>query len=345
MKALSILPIACLFLAPGCQRPAVVKAGGSLTAVPADQGRPAQEPRETRATGSVQAIRASNVQVPQILDRGGNLTLVKLALNGSLVNQGDTLAEFDRTAQVDAAREAKAKFEDLVHQVRQKVAQNRSDAEKRALDLKQAEAELAKARIQLRIAPVIGEIKRLQNEAKAEGAVARVASLKEIDRARATADAAALRILELQTERQKVALDRAYLNMEKLVLRAAMAGMVALENVWRQGSMGHPQEGDRLWPGQLLLRIFDPGEMEVHVQIAEPDIAVLRPGATAVVYLDAYPGAAFRARFHSASPVATSAIGSPIKNFIARFRLEQSDPRLLPDLSAAVVLRIEGAQP
>jgi hypothetical protein len=40
----------------------------------------------------------------------------------------------------------------------------------------------------------------------------------------------------------------------------------------------------------------------------------------------------------SASPVASSALGSPIKTFSARFRLDKSDPHLLPDLSAAVVL-------
>jgi hypothetical protein len=56
------------------------------------------------------------------------------------------------------------------------------------------------------------------------------------------------------------------------------------------------------------------------------------------VFLDAYPDAKFRAAFHSASPVATTALGSPIKNFTARFRLAQNDPRLLPDLSAALVI-------
>jgi hypothetical protein len=59
------------------------------------------------------------------------------------------------------------------------------------------------------------------------------------------------------------------------------------------------------------------------------------------VLLDAYPGVSFPARFHSASPVATSALGSPIKNFNARFVLQGSDPRLLPDLSAAVVIGLE----
>jgi hypothetical protein len=36
--------------------------------------------------------------------------------------------------------------------------------------------------------------------------------------------------------------------------------------------------------------------------------------------------------------VAASALKSPIKKFTARFRLDKSDPHLLPDLSAAVVL-------
>jgi hypothetical protein len=105
--------------------------------------------------------------------------------------------------------------------------------------------------------------------------------------------------------------------------------------------MGNAQEGDQLWQGQSLLKIFDPSQMEVQALLGEPDGAVLTPTTTALVSLDAYPEAVFRARFHSASPVATAALGSPIKNFPARFRIEQSDPRLLPDISAAVVIQVD----
>jgi hypothetical protein len=79
--------------------------------------------------------------------------------------------------------------------------------------------------------------------------------------------------------------------------------------------------------------------------IGEPDGVVLKPGTIATVYLDAYPDAKFQAAFYSASPVATTALGSPIKNFTARFRLDASDRRLLPDLSAAVVIAAPEEQP
>jgi multidrug resistance efflux pump len=264
-----------------------------------------------------------------------------LAPNGTVVKKGDLLAEFDRTQQVEAAREAVAKYEDLAQQVKQKEAQNRSDAEKRSADQKQAEADLAKAEIQLQKGPVLSDIDRRKNEVKAESARAQVASLDKINVSRSQSETGALEVLKLQMKRQKVALERAQLNAEKLVLRAPIDGMVALENLWRGGSMGHAQEGDQLFPGQGLLKIFDPGEMEVRTLVGEPDGAVLKPGALATVYIDAYPDAAFRASYLSASPVATSALGSPIKNFVARFRLEARDPRLLPDLSAAVIVRAE----
>lgn len=176
---------------------------------------------------------------------------------------------------------------------------------------------------------------------KAQNARFRLQSLHKSDASRRVAEAAALEILKLQMERQKVALERAENNARLLVLKAPLSGMVALENLWRGGSMGNAQEGDQLGSGQTLLKIFDPSAMEVRTLIGEPDGATLHEGATATVYLDAYPDAVFKARLHSASPVATAALGSPIRNFGAIFRVEVSDPRLLPDLSAAVIVRAE----
>lgn len=231
----------------------------------------------------------------------------------------------------------------LTHTVEQRKAQNRSDAEKRAAELMKAEADLAKARIQLSKGPLLSDIDRLKAEVRLEDAQAHVASLKKSNSAHDLADAAALRILELQRDRQKVALERALNNIAKLQVRAPLAGMVALETIWRNGTFGQAQEGDQLWSGMPIVRIFDPSRMVVRTMVGEPDGAVLAPGCRAKVRLDAYPDLVFAARFESASPVAASALGSPIKTFSARFLLEASDPHLLPDLSAAVV--IEAAEP
>jgi multidrug resistance efflux pump len=287
-------------------------------------------------TGTVQAVHSLVVRTPAIQGQGGNLTLTRLATNGSAVRQGDILAEFDPTAELQAERDAEAKFDDLKHQIESKIAEQKSNAETRAAALEQAQADLDKALLEIKKGPILSSIDDQKNAAKLDDARQHVASLQRSNHFHDLSEAAQLRLLQLQRDRQQVALDRARGNMDKLTMRAPMSGMVALENVWKGGSMGHATEGDQLWPGSPLLRIFDPSQMEVRLTVSEPDGALLKPGMGADVRLDAYPDLTFRAVFDSADPVASSALDSPLKAFDARFLFEKSDPHLLPDLSAAL---------
>ena len=338
----SVRKLTCLvplFFLASCTRPIpdvahAAPASGTVAAT----SNAAPTKHEVRVTGILEAVHSSKILVPQIYGQGGSMTLTKLIPNGSRVQSGDLIAVFDSTQQADNARDAQAKFDDLGHQVDQKAAQNRADAEKRAADLRQAEADLAKAQIELQKGPVLSEIERLKDEEKLKAAGEHVTSLKKSMAFHDKADAAALRILELQRDRQKVALERAQSNMAKLELHAAQSGVVAHQNLYRNNSMGHAQEGDQLFRGQPIVSIFDPSEMLVRCAVGEPDGAALVEGTKAIVYLDAYPDLAIPAHFEFASPVAASALGSPIKTFSAVFKLDKTDSHLMPDLSAAVVL-------
>jgi hypothetical protein len=119
--------------------------------------------------------------------------------------------------------------------------------------------------------------------------------------------------------------------------------MVVHELLPRAGTMGKAQEGDQIYRGYPLASIFDPSQMLVRCSINEPDVTALHSQSRVSVYLDAYPDLALPAHFISASPVASSGLGTPIKTFVAVFGLEKRDPHLLPDLSAAVVLTAPGA--
>jgi len=338
--ALLLLP--ALFLEAACARPdqPTVRAASG----PAASTTPAAH-RETRITGTIEAVHSSKILVPQIYGQGGALTLTSFIINGSHVRQGDLIATFDATQQLDNVRDAQAKFDDLSHQVDQKRAQNHADAEKRASDLQQARADLAKAEFELKKGPILSEIDRLKNEQRAAIARLHVDSLQRSGAFHDQADAAALHYLELQRDRQKVTLERYQNNIRSLEIHAPLAGMVAHEMVFRNNSMSHAQEGDQLYRGQPLVSIFDPTEMVVRCTVEEPDDVALSPGSTAVVYLDAYPDLVLPAHLESSSPVAASALGSPIKTFIALFKLDKTDPHMLPDLSAAVVIQRAAPSP
>lgn len=334
----ALLVLLALFLQSACARrdPPTVRAASA--SVPS--ASPALHPdREIRITGSIEAIHSSKIVVPRIYGQGGALTLTSFIANGSLVHEGDLIATFDATQQLDNVRDAQAKFDDLGHQVDQKRAQNHADAENRASGLQQAQADLAKAEFELKKGPILSEIDRLKNEERAAIARLHVESLQRSNVLHDQADAAALRYLELQHDRQKVTLERYQNNIQSLEIHAPLAGMVAHEMIYRNNALSHAQEGDELYRGQPLVSIFDPTEMVVRCTVEEPDDIAIAPGATASVYLDAYPDLMLPAHLETSSPVASSALGSPIKTFIALFKLDKTDPRILPDLSAAVVIR------
>lgn len=299
--------------------------------------------REIRLTGALEAVHSTKIVVPTIYGSGGTQTLTRLIANGAHVKKGDIIAEFDPTQQLDNARDAQGRFEDLSHQVEQRAAQNRADVEYWQITLKQAQAALDKARLELQKGPALSEITRLEDEVRADMAARQVASLKESIAARTRADAATLRLLELQRDRQKIALERWQNNIALLQVRAPLAGMVALQILYRNNTITHPQEGDQLYRGQALVSIFDPSQILVRCAVGEPDAAAVATGTHARVYLDAYPDLVLPAHFEFASPVAASNLGSPIKTFTAIFKLEKTDPRLMPDLSAAVVLETEAS--
>ncbi len=301
--------------------------------------------RHVRATGTIQPVEAVTLSVPQLWE-AGDLVLTRIAHSGAVVRQGDIVAEFDRTRILDRARDAQARYDDLLHQIEQKKAQQRSDQEKRASDLQQAQADLEKASLDLRKGPLLSEIDRLKAESRLEIAIAHVASLKKSGHSHDVAEAADLKILLLQCERRKAALERAQTNAERLQIRSPLDGMVVQEVVWRssQNQPGHPQEGDQLWAGQPLVRVFSSAEMEVRVSVAEPDGAMLAFGTRAQVRLDAYPELTFPAHFDSASPVAVGSSDS-IKAFGARFLLESADRHLLPDLGASVDVELSTSGP
>ena len=62
-------------------------------------------------------------------------------------------------------------------------------------------------------------------------------------------------------------------------------------------------------------------------------------GEQVVVHLDAYPDLAFKGQLDSIDPLGQKGDFSPqLRKFSATFSIHGNDPRLMPDLSAAVDL-------
>jgi HlyD family secretion protein len=82
--------------------------------------------------------------------------------------------------------------------------------------------------------------------------------------------------------------------------------------------------------------------MQVRARVNQADVPFLRPGQPVQVRLDAYPDLVFSGKLERLAAIGiTSSMNTKVRTFATTFSIEGTDPRLLPDLSAAVDIEIE----
>ncbi len=84
-------------------------------------------------------------------------------------------------------------------------------------------------------------------------------------------------------------------NAALMQIRSPIDGMVVLNTIWKQGSMGEVQEGDQVRPGVPFMQVVDPSKMNVEVPVNQQDFLSLKIGQKAEVHLDATRILCFRA--------------------------------------------------
>jgi multidrug resistance efflux pump len=293
-----------------------------------------------RLNGTTQASRSFIVLAPRLEGaQVGSMVVTKLVPAGTHVKSGDLLVEFDPQAQTKDYLDKKSTYDNLVSQVAQKqtdedIAQSKDDTA-----LKQAEDELKRAQLEIQRNEVVSRIDAEKNQEAVDEGQAKLKQLKETYQLKRAAAVAAIKILEIQRDRAKEAMRYALANAAKMTVHSPMAGVVVYNTIWLGGRMGTVQQGDQVRPGVPFLQVVDPSKMEVRVELNQVDLLKVHPGQKAEMHLDAYPGMTLPAVLDELSPLGhTGQFTEMVRSFTARFLVQGNDPRLLPDLSAAMDL-------
>jgi len=293
-----------------------------------------------RLNGTTQAYRSFEVLAPKLEGaQVGSMVITKLAPAGTHVQKGDVLVEFDPQAQTKDYLDKKSTYENLVGQVAQKQAEESIARAKDDTAMKQAEDELKRAQLELQKNEIVSRIDAEKNQEALDEAQAALKQLTETYQLKRAAAAAAIRIQEIQRDRALEAMRYAQGNAAKMVVHSPMQGVVVYNTIWLGGRMGTVQQGDQVRPGVPFLQVVDPSQMEVRVALNQVDLLKVRVGQQAQMRLDAYPGMTLPATLEELSPLGhPGQFAQAVRSFTARFSVQGTDPRLLPDLSAALDL-------
>jgi len=299
-----------------------------------------------RLNGTTMAARSFAVLAPRLEGaQVGSMVITKLAPAGSQIKKDDLLAEFDPQAQMKDYLDKKSSYDNLAGQVAQKQAEEEIARAKDDTAMKQAEDELQRAQLELQRNEIVSRIDAEKNQEAADEAQATLKQLKETYQLKRAAAAASIRILEIQRDRAQEAMRYAQSNAAKMTVHSPMAGVVVYNTIWLGGRIGTAQLGDQIRPGLPLMAVVDPSQMEVRVEMNQVDVLNVHPGQHAKMHLDAYPGISFAATLEDLSPLGhTGQFTETVRTFTARFSIHGTDPKLLPDLSAALDLELSSQE-
>ncbi len=330
-------------------------ASGGMQTVAAARG---ELKRTLRVGGTIVARKYAPIRAPRISrgsrvggGGGAGLTLISMAAPGSMVKAGTVVAEFDRQSQEQTIDNQRANVIQAEASIDRQKANMMLEMEALKQQLVAAQGDFHKAELDLKTAAVKSDIEAQllqaqmeESKATAEELEAEVAKLEK-------SHAAQLRQVELDRDMQQIDLQRAESNSDHLSIRTPIDGIVVLETSFRGGSFAQTSVGDQVNSGSLFMQVVDPSDMVLETQVNQADIHLLRVGQFAEIHLDAYPDRAWKGRVESVAAMAGGGASMPgrgrggsgnyVRNVAVAVNILDSDPVIIPDLSASADVVLE----
>lgn len=272
--------------------------------------------------------------------------LQKAVEPGTMVRKGDVVAEFDRQYQEMRLDDFRSTVEQGETSMRRVDAELDVTRKSRELNIEQARAAVEKAKLDIKTTPVRSQIQAEMLKLQLEEAEARLQQLLSEVKFQQISEQAQRRNTEISLEQSRKELAMAERNVDRMLMKAPMDGMVVMQQTFRAGEFSQIKVGDQLMSGQMFMQIVDPASMIVAASINQADVELLRVGARARLRFDAFPGLELPG--HVVSIGAMTKTGGQradyVKEIPVNIKIDQVDPRIIPDLSVSADVVIAEAR-
>lgn len=296
--------------------------------------------------GEVKALKSIYLTAPS---SSGDIQIIKLAKNGSVVKKDDIVAQFDTTTQQRTLEQRRSELKQAEAEIERIKADWRGTEQQTLTELTKARYDVERAKLELSKAEILSQIEGEKNRYALADAEQK---LKEIEQKLASGrEGAAADVESRKQKREKSLYDvrMAERAIASMTMRAPVDGMITLMPNYRArsfGGGGSPpefKEGDRAWPGATIAELPDLTTVRVTGRVDEADRGRLNADQSSSVRIDAVPDKEIRAHVASISPLAKPDFSSwPIvKNFDLAVQLDDIDPRIRPGMSATARIAVD----
>jgi HlyD family secretion protein len=276
-------------------------------------------------TGELDALRSVAISVPRGLTGGSKI--IKLAPEGSVVQAGDFLVQFDPTEAEQSRLDMESQYKSTEVSYQKTLAQAEYTE-------KLLQAEVDKAQRTLKEKQ--GEAPAILEEAKTNAELAQLKMKTDLEQSHADQQKA-----KAELDLAKSKLDKAKKSLENTKILATAPGLVVYANIWGGSSMRKVQEGDSPWSGQTIVNLPDLSVILVKASVNEADIDKVKLNQEVNVVLDAHPDTTFRGTVTKIANLARTDYQTNINVFDVEVTIQGTDQRLKPGMSAKTEIIIE----
>lgn len=293
-----------------------------------------------RITGTTTALSFAMVAAPLLRgpDAGRSLNLIYLANAGAMVKKGDLVAQIDAQANKDHVDDVDAMVKQAEMDIKRRRAEQQIEEEAMRQNLRGAKSDLDKAILDYHTTEIRTAIDQELLKIYVDEAQAQYDELKQDYDTTLLSHKSEIKILEYTRDRHIRHRDRHATDIKRFTINASMPGLVVMQTFWRSGEMAQVQQGDQVSPNQPFMKIVDTSKMLVEASVNQVQSELIRIGQPAYVEFDAFPGLRLKARVRSVGALAAGGWRQNyyIRNVPVTLEILGHDPRLIPDLSAAV---------
>ncbi len=291
-------------------------------------------------TGELAAVNSVMINAPSIDWRFGSLKITQLVDEGSQVQAGDTLVEFDRAEVEKGIVDAKAELEIAEAELRKTQAQQASQIEGLEADLERTKLQHRISQLNLEKAMYESDIRKQEIELELErAAISLEKAEKEIENQKAV-NSEEISKLRLNINQVRSRLDEAYNTLAKMTVTSPSPGIAILEENWSTDQK--IAVDDQLWDGWPMISLPDLSVMKAEIPVNEVDIAKIDTSLDAYIRMDAFPDTSFHGVVTEISTLARAKErGSSVKVFDVVVTLDETDATLMPGMTVSCIIVVD----
>ncbi len=283
-------------------------------------------------SGELYAVKSVSVGVPAKVR--GSLRVVALAEDGTMVQKGDFLVQFDTAEASQELEDRRNEYESALADLASLQASNRSTMAQlnTAFETEQYSFEQAKLRYEQMKYEALS--KQREQELSLKKATLSLEQAQRKIESQEIINKADLTKTNLKVRQARLRYEQKAQELNDLTLRAPIDGMVVLQEIWGANGRAKVKVGDSPYRGQTLVEIPDLATMMVKAKVNEVFISQVHPDQQAILSVDALPGQQFYGKVLRVATLASRESDSEIKTFDVEILIDGADGRLRPGMTA-----------